>query len=93
MNLVNVSYKDLDIGQKIYILQECGIDCSYFIETHYLSGIYINKNGIRYIEVTRGNNEYVCDCEHFYKIFTTQQDAVKYCEENGLAYQFLIERN
>ena len=26
-----------------YILEECGIDCSYFIETHYLSGIYINK--------------------------------------------------
>ena len=93
MNLANTSYKDLDIGQRLFVLEECGIDKSLFIETWYLAEFSVNAFGVSCIEVEDGikgrHSRYIYDRKDFYKIFLTQDDAIKYCEENNRAYSFL----
>lgn len=93
MNLANTSYKDLDIGQQLYIVEECGIDCSYFITCLYLTEIHVNAFGVDWIRAEINtkyeHHDSVYDCKDFYRIFITQEDAIKYCEESGWAYGFL----
>ena len=89
-NLLNVSYKDLDIGQKLYIVEECGIDCSYFIEPWRLIKFVVYEDvWLSEIEVKNPHHRWIYDRKDFYKIFLTQDDAIKYCNEIGVAYSFL----
>lgn len=89
-NLLSTSHKDLDIGQKLYIIEECGIDCSYFIEPWSLTEFVVSTEGIGCIKVKRGNNICFYDRQCFSKIFTVKNDAIQYCEDAGIAYGFLI---
>lgn len=89
-SLLDVSHKDLDIGQKLYIVEECGIDCSYFIEHWCLTRFVVHEDvGLSEIEVKNQHHRYIYDRKDFYKIFLTQDDAIEYCEEMGVAYSFL----
>lgn len=88
------SYKDLDIGQKLYIVEECGIDCSYFIEPYRLTKFVVYEDtGLDEIMVENAHHKYIYERKDFYKIFPTQDDAIKYCEKMGVAYSFLKEVN
>ena len=91
-NLLDVSYKDLDIGQKLYIIEECGIDCSYFIEPCRLIKFVVYEDvGLSEIEVKNQHHRWIYDRKDFYKIFLTQDDAIKYCNEMGVACSFLCD--
>lgn len=93
-SLLDISYKDLDIGQKLYIVKECGIDCSYFIEPwHLIKFVVYEDVGISEIEVTNQHHRWIYDRKAFYKMFLTQDDAIEYCEKMGVAYSFLKEVN
>lgn len=92
-DLANISYRELDIGQRLFVLEECGIDQSLFIEPWYLVEFSVNAYGVSYIEVEDGikgkHSRESYDRKDFYRIFLTLDDAIKYCEENGRAYSFL----
>ena len=93
-SLLDISYKDLDIGQKLYIVEECGIDCSYFVEPWQLIGFKVYEDtGLSEIEVKNQHHRWIYDRKDFYKFFLTQDDAIKYCDEMGVAYSFLEEVN
>lgn len=92
-DLANTSYRELDIGQKLFILEECGIDQSLCIEPWYLAEFSVNACGVSYIEVEDGirnkHSRESYERKDFDRIFLTLDDAIKYCEENGRAYSFL----
>lgn len=93
-SLLDVSYKDLDMGQKLYIVEECGIDCSYFVESWQLIGFTVYENmGLGEIMAKNKHHSYIYDRKDFYRIFLTQDDAIEYCEKMGVAYSFLKEVN
>ena len=90
MNLAKTSYKDLNIGQQLYIVEECGIECSYVRESWRLIKFVVCENvGISEVEVKCAHSNYIYHRKDFYKIFLTQNEAIKYCEEMDVAYSFL----
>lgn len=93
MKLADISYKDLNIGQRLFILEECGIDQSLVITTYYLAEFSVDAFGVGCIKVDDGikgrHSKFSYDWRDFDKIFLTQDDAIKYCEENNRAYSFL----
>lgn len=90
-NLTDVSYKDLDVGQKLFMVEECGIDNSLIVVSWHLTQFLVNALGISYIEVDRRSSTRVYHHRDFYRIFLTKEDAIQYCEENCRAYSFLID--
>ena len=91
-DLANTSYKELNIGQILFVLEECGIDQSLFIEPWYLAEFSVNAYGVSYIEVeddiTGKHSRLSYDRKDFYRIFLTLDDEIKYSEKNVRAYSF-----
>lgn len=90
-NLSKISHKDLNIGQMLFLVEECGIDCSYFIEPYSLICFTVGRMGISEITIKNKCSQHIISRDWFGRIFTSKDDAIKYCEEMGVAYSFLCD--
>lgn len=90
-SLADVSYRNLEIGQALYTVVDCGIDLSLIINKQILDRFEVDKDGLVWIHLHRGHNYETWQRGKFHRVFLTKEEAIGYCEENNRAYSSLCD--